>query len=480
MRFHLWCHALDPGADGQADALTDALRSSGVSIDRPGRAYHAAQSGIDGPGVVLFGSAMPTLEEFIDDVSRAGRERVIALGIEAGSGPLAGAWRLLRAGASDVLRWRGSTDTCRDVKARFNRWHEVDELVRSPRVSQNLVGRSTSWTRVLRQLVEVAAFGNSSVLLLGETGTGKELAARLIHTLDPRPDRGELVILDCGNIVPGLSGSEFFGHERGAFTGAVGVRQGAFELADGGTLFLDEVGELPLDLQAQLLRVVQERKFKRVGGNTWYDTRFRLICATHRELAERVSRGEFRSDLYYRIASVSCRLPALNERCEDILPLASHFLKDGVGDDAPEFDPAVRELLMGRSYPGNVRDLQQLVMRMASRHVGGGPITAGDVPLDERPCEDAPIPDWRGDGFRHAIRLALAGGVPLEEIGRAAKAVAIDVALGEEEGNIHRAARRLGVTDRALQMRRAAGRHGLLVPDTEAERRSSSHDEARA
>src|SRR6202023_58747 len=148
-----------------------------------------------------------------------------------------------------------------------------------------------------------------------------EVAANLIHRLNTRADKRDMVILDCSTIVSDLSGSEFFGHERGAFTGALTERQGAFALANGGTLFLDEIGELPLPLQAQLLRVVQERTYKRLGGNTWRRTDFRLVCATNRDLVELIRRGEFRADLYYRIASFVCKLPALRERLEDIIPL---------------------------------------------------------------------------------------------------------------------------------------------------------------
>src|SRR4029077_5747912 len=146
------------------------------------------------------------------------------------------------------------------------------------------------------------------------------IVARLIHLLDARPNKRDLVVLDCSTVVPELSGSEFFGHERGAFTGALTERHGAFALANGGTLFLDEIGELPLPLQAQLLRVVQEHSYKRIGGNKWHRTDFRLVCATNRDLLGLVCGGEFRADLYYRIASFVCKLPALRERAEDIIP----------------------------------------------------------------------------------------------------------------------------------------------------------------
>src|SRR5262249_51814424 len=149
-----------------------------------------------------------------------------------------------------------------------------------------LIGDSPAWRRLVRRIVEVARFTDAAVLITGETGTGKELVARLVHALDPRTTKRKLVLLDCTTIVPPLSGGAFFGHERGASTGATPTRDGAFALADGGTLFLDEVGELPLALQAELLRVVQEGTYKRVGSNEWRETQFRLVCATNRELLE--------------------------------------------------------------------------------------------------------------------------------------------------------------------------------------------------
>ena len=256
-----------------------------------------------------------------------------------------------------------------------------------------------------------------------------------------------------------LSGSEFFGHERGAFTGAVGARDGAFAAADGGTLFLDEIGELSMPLQAQLLRAVQEGTYKRVGGNVWHRTAFRLVCATNKSLPQAIERGEFRSDLYYRIASWVFRVPSLHERREDILPLAQHFLRLFQPDNSrSEFDPPVREYLLSRAYPGNVRDLRQLIARISSRHVGPGPITVGDIPTDERP-ESVPTRDsWRDGDFERSVRQALAMGVGLKEISQAAADTAMRIAVDSENGNLQLAAQHLGVTDRALQMRRAARR----------------------
>jgi transcriptional regulator with GAF, ATPase, and Fis domain len=259
-------------------------------------------------------------------------------------------------------------------------------------------------------------------------------------------------------VVPTLSGSEFFGHERGAFTGAVSARDGAFARAHGGTLFLDEIGDLPLPLQAELLRVIQEGMYKRVGSDTWRDTKFRLVCATNRSLPEAVQRGQFRSDLYYRIAASSCELPPLRQRRDDILPLAGHFLAELIPSlDRPMFDPAVREFIAGRDYPGNVRELRLLMARVAARHVGAGPITVGSLPDAERPDADTAALGWWQGPFEEAIGHAVSMGVGLREIGKVAQHIAVGVALAAERGNLRRAARLLGVTERALQMRRSAG-----------------------
>ena len=426
---------------------TEALLGSEIQVE-------SGPMGSRGTGICFFDDIDEALCEALWTLSRGGLIRVLAVRRLKASG--SEGWCLLASGASDVLTWKDAPTFVHQVKGRLERWQAIDELVDSAVVRSNLVGESPVWKSLLRQLVEVARFTDASVLLAGETGTGKELAARLIHTLDFRPDKRDLVILDCTTVVPELAGSEFFGHERGAFTGAASARDGCFALADRGTLFLDEVGDLPLPLQAQLLRVCQERTYKRVGGNSYQSTAFRLVCATNHDLLAGVAQQRFRADLYYRIATVLCRVPPLRERREDILPLARHFLSQLRPDEEPpEIEPAVAEHLVERDYPGNVRDLKQLVTRIYPRHVGAGPITPGDLPPLERPARGLAREDWRDEGFTHAIRRALRGGVGLKDIGRGATEAAIRIALREEDDNLQRAAQRLGVTDRALQMRRA-------------------------
>lgn len=433
------------------DGLLESLVRHGIETTP------AEDSPCGGSGLLFFSQVSPSLVSLMQEL-RSRQAMVLCVAVGSDRLASAGVWKLLGAGARDVVA-AGSRDAVEQIAARLQRWHEVECLLNSDVVANTLVGVSAVWRSLLRQVVELARFTDTPVLIIGETGTGKELLARLVHDLDARPGKRELVTADCTTIVPELSGSELFGHERGAFTGAVSARDGAFALAHHGTLFLDEVGELPPALQAQLLRAVQEKIYKRVGGNAWQQTDFRLVCATNRALLADVGRGSFRSDLYYRLASWVVHPPALKERREDILPLAQHFLASlEAYEGRLEFDLPVVEYLQSREYPGNVRELRQLVLRMGQRHVGPGPITIGDLPAEEWPAiQLAAGRQWPDGEFQDAVRRGLESGAALREISQAATDAAIQIAVQQEQGNLQRAARRLGVTDRALQLRRAKG-----------------------
>lgn len=361
-------------------------------------------------------------------------------------------WRLLGLGAEDVLSAQFLDNFCETLIARLNRRAYLDKVLRADPIQKSLIGNSSIWQATLRQAVEIACFSSAPVLILGESGTGKEQVARLIHELDKRPDKQELVLLDCSTIVPELSGSEFFGHEKGSFTNAVSTRDGAFALADRGSLFLDEVGELPLRLQAELLRVSQEGTYKKVGSNLWKKAQFRLICATNRNLQQEIEKGNFREDLYYRLSTCIIRLPPLRERKMDIPELAQNFLAECLGTDTPPpFDPQVRNFLMTQNYPGNVRQLKQLVTRLAYRHSGKGPITMGDIPMADRERLSFSELDWQSRGFKEAILQAIEDGVGLKEIKRIAGDIAMDLAIEVAAGNLQEAARKLDVSDRLVQ-----------------------------
>ena len=235
-----------------------------------------------------------------------------------------------------------------------------------------IIGNSSVLQSVLAEVERVAPT-DSTVLVLGETGTGKELIGHAIHSLSPRCGR-PLVKLNCAAIPFDLLESELFGHEKGAFTGAIAQKIGRFEMADGGTLFLDEIGDIPLALQPKLLRVLQEREFERLGSGRTHHVNVRLVAATHRHLAAMVKRKEFRSDLYYRLNVFPVSLPALRERREDIPQLVSHFVglfSRRMGKQIDHVPPETMNAFISYPWPGNVRELQNLVERAVIRSDGG-------------------------------------------------------------------------------------------------------------
>jgi DNA-binding NtrC family response regulator len=206
---------------------------------------------------------------------------------------------------------------------------------------------------------------DTTVLILGESGTGKELAARALHELSPR-NRAPMITVNCAAIPEGLIESELFGHEKGAFTGATETRRGLIEAADGGTLFLDEIGELPLEVQARLLRVLQEGEIRRVGANHARKVNIRLIAATHRDLQQMVAEGTFREDLYYRLQVMELNLPPLRERGTDIVELAEALLAKNckrLNRPSMRYSPEAMELIRAYRWPGNVRELENIIER---------------------------------------------------------------------------------------------------------------------
>ena len=250
----------------------------------------------------------------------------------------------------------------RGAQAARGRAEALDEDLARERGPGGLVGRSEPMRRVLEQVRKVAAT-DATVLVLGESGTGKELVARAVHEGSPRRDR-PFVSISCAAIPEGLLESELFGHEKGAFTGAIRRKLGRFELAHEGTLFLDEVGEIPPAVQVKLLRVLQERRFERVGGEETVEVDVRVVSATNRDLARMVAEGRFREDLYYRLNVVPLELPPLRERPGDVEELARWFvgqLAPRIGRKVTGFAPEALELLRRHRWPGNVRELENVV-----------------------------------------------------------------------------------------------------------------------
>ncbi len=248
----------------------------------------------------------------------------------------------------------------------------TEELAQASRkLATDLVGASAAMEGIRRLIAQVAP-AEASVLILGESGTGKEVVARSVHRLSPRA-RGPFVPVNCGAIPGELLESELFGHEKGAFTGAISARQGRFEMAAGGTLFLDEIGDMPLQMQVKLLRVLQERCFERVGSNRSQDCDVRVIAATHQDLEKRVDQGEFRMDLFYRLNVFPIEVPPLRARVEDVPALVRRFTEilenEKRGQVRISEDAMVT--LMHYPWPGNVRELSNLVERLAILHPDG-------------------------------------------------------------------------------------------------------------
>jgi transcriptional regulator with GAF, ATPase, and Fis domain len=247
----------------------------------------------------------------------------------------------------------------------------LKEEIKTVHDFEEIVGDSPVMREALERIMQVAPL-NCSVLLLGETGTGKELFARALHDRSRRRSRA-LVRVNCAALPPTLMESELFGHEKGAFTGAVGLRQGRFELADGGTIFLDEIGDLPLEMQGKLLRVLQEGEFERVGSSRTRRVDVRVIAATHHDLHEAVAEGQFRADLFYRLSVFPISVPPLRERREDIPSLVWFFIQRHqreMGRRITRIPNDVMTLLMEYDWPGNVRELENIVERGMIRSTG--------------------------------------------------------------------------------------------------------------
>jgi len=299
-----------------------------------------------------------------------------------------------------------------------------------------IIGQSQQLREVLAKIDKVAA-GDANVCIMGESGTGKELIARAIHHNSPRRDR-PLVTLDCTAVPEGLMESHLFGHRRGSFTGAVEHRNGVFSLADTGTLFIDEISELPLTLQAKLLRVIQSHEFVEVGGSQPIQADIRLITASNKDLREAVADGTFRADLYYRIAVVMIQMPPLRERRDDIPQLVEHFL-DRFSSihrrPVPTITPRALHLLTSYTWPGNVRQLENCIEQavvLANEEI----IDVDVLSLDDREPKKHP---GKSDPARAGLTLLE---VEQEHILRTLQAV---------NGNRTRAARLLGISLRCLQ-----------------------------
>ena len=314
----------------------------------------------------------------------------------------------------------------------------------------NLITESAQMEQLVSQIQEMTHNHKTTVLLQGETGTGKEFIARVLHHNGPRKD-APFVGVNCTAIPQELFESELFGYERGAFTGAIQRKLGLCEQAEGGTLFLDEIGDLNISMQAKLLRVLQERSLKRLGGRDDIDVDFRLIAATNRDLRKQVAQGHFREDLFFRLNVVSLELPPLRHRVEDIIPLSfralGHHAKD-FGKQIIDITPEARTLLKRYDYPGNIRELENIIER-AVIFCKDKALTAGDLPKELHESSYKPV-STQSTSDQQVIRVEMTIGThTLADI----EAAIIDEVMELSDTNKSLAAKHLGITRFALDRR---------------------------
>ncbi len=429
--------------------LADALRKDGYDVEIAGGGADAIALGCAKPfDVVLTDIKMGEIDGLA--VLREFRQRSpeTAIVLLTAFGSMDGAVEAIKQGAYDYLAKpfkkediklvvRRSLDHSRLVRENARIRDELRERHGSP-----LIGSSPAMLEVYTLVARVAS-GKSTVLLEGESGTGKELVARAIHTNSPRRDR-PFVPVNCAALTETLLESELFGHEKGAFTGAVATKRGLFEAADQGTLFLDEIGDIGQALQVKLLRVIQEQEVRHVGGTASVKVDVRIVAATNRDLAQLVKDGKFREDLFYRLNVVRIVLPPLRERREDIPMLAHHFLqKVSFANNQPirGFVPDTMALLERYHWPGNVRELENVIERTVS--LAPGPlIMPDDLPETVRKAE--PMPAGGDESL-----------LSLDEVEKRH----LNRVLRETGGNKVRAAKILGIDRRTLY--RMAERFGM-------------------
>jgi DNA-binding NtrC family response regulator len=435
--------AEDDLATGHAWSELIASWGYRVSIAEDGkRALELAES--YDPHILLLDLRLPQLNglEVLSELRQRGVE--VPTIMISGEGEISDAVQAIKLGAYDYLRKPVDPPHLRVLLNNLSAHLTVSEenqrlrrrLLRAGELGR-LVGQSASMRRVMTQIEQVAP-STASVVILGDSGTGKELVARTIHELSPR-HAGPYIAINCAALPETLMESELFGHERGAFTGADRRREGCFELANGGTLLLDEIGEMKAELQAKLLRVLEEGKLRRLGGSAEVAVDVRVLAATNRDLEAAIRDGRFREDLYYRLNVFSIELPPLSEHAEDIPALIEHFMREieaPAGKTVRGVDAAALEVLKGFRWPGNVRQLRNVIERALI--VTAGPlIVAADLPADLK----------RGGVGKEILEIKL--GASLDEVERDLIKRTVDFA----GGNKSRAAEILGVSLKTLYNR---------------------------
>jgi len=424
------------------DALAELADRWGYEVQTAGDGTEALRRAIEWhPDVILTDLVMPNMDGLW--LLRALRAELpdCPVVLLTGRGTVQTAVQAIKEGAYDFIekpleisRLRVVLDRALEKKETLREVQLLRRRLAALAPGTDMIGSGPAMERVF-ELVKKVAPANASVVITGQSGTGKEVVARAVHSLSQRKDKA-FVALNCGAIPPTLIESELFGYERGAFTGADQRRLGNFELAHGGTLFLDEIGELPIEMQGKFLRVLEERKVRRIGGKSEVEIDVRVICATNRDLKEEIKKGRFREDLYFRLHVFTIHLPPLKERREDVPLLVHHFIEKFNGETGKHvqgLSPGAMDVLQNYAWPGNIRELRNTVER-AMILTDGETIDEEHLPPDMRPTRP------------EAATLRVPLGIQLREVEKEY----ILASLQKNGGNKARTAEILGISEKTL------------------------------
>jgi DNA-binding NtrC family response regulator len=449
------------------EALAELAGRWGYEVQTAGDGTEALRRAIEWhPDVILTDLVMPNMDGLW--LLRALRAELpdCPVLLLTGRGTVQTAVQAIKEGAYDfiekpldVSRLRVVLDRALEKKETMREVQLLRRRLAALAPGTDMIGSGPAMQRVF-ELVKKVAPANASVVITGESGTGKEVVARAIHSLSTRKEK-PFVALNCGAIPHTLIESELFGYERGAFTGADQRRLGNFELAHGGTLFLDEIGELPLEMQGKFLRVLEERRFRRLGGKSEVEVDVRVICATNRDLKEEIKRGRFREDLYFRLHVFTIHLPPLKERREDVPLLVQHFIEKfnaETGKRVQGVSPGAMAILHDYAWPGNIRELRNTVER-AMILTDGEMIDEEHLPPDMRPTRPG------------AAMLRVPLGLQLRDVEKEY----ILASLQKNGGNKARTAELLGISEKTLYNK--LNRYAAIARDRAGEVGQASEEE---
>jgi DNA-binding NtrC family response regulator len=449
------------------DALAELADRWGYEVQTAGDGTEALRRAIEWhPDVILTDLVMPNMDGLW--LLRALRAELpdCPVVLLTGRGTVQTAVQAIKEGAYDFIekpleisRLRVVLDRALEKKETMREVQLLRRRLAALAPGTDMIGSGPAMQRVF-ELVKKVAPANASVVITGESGTGKEVVARAIHSLSQRKDK-PIVALNCGAIPPTLIESELFGYERGAFTGADQRRLGNFELAQSGTLFLDEIGELPIEMQGKFLRVLEDRKVRRLGGKSEVEIDVRVICATNRDLKEEIKRGRFREDLFFRLHVFTIHLPPLKERREDIPLLVHHFIEKFNGETGKHVQgvsPGAMNVLQSYGWPGNIRELRNTVER-AMILTDGETIDEEHLPPDMRPTR------------QEAAMLRVPLGVQLREVEKEY----ILASLQKNGGNKARTAEILGISEKTLYNK--LNRYAALARDRVGDAQADDEDD---